>query len=209
MGREEVASAFGISRSLAAFHLDKLLDHRLLEARYRRLSGRSGPGAGRPSKMYRPAGEIQIRIPPRDYELAARLLVDASRRGRRGAKKALAASAFEAGRSIGRARRPTRDASDTLQLRRRLRRTLADHGYEPYASGGEVRLRNCPFHALAEDYRDTICPMNLSLIEGILDAMGSRSFEAIPQRTRGECCVVICSNDATRPNDSSSTRARV
>ncbi|HVM01601.1 MAG TPA: hypothetical protein VM263_02945 [Acidimicrobiales bacterium] len=77
VGREEAACAVGVDRSLAAFHLDKLVERGLLEATYRRLSGRTGPGSGRPSKLYRrSARQHELTLPPRRYELAARLLVE-------------------------------------------------------------------------------------------------------------------------------------
>src|SRR5215217_6979126 len=78
VSRDEAASAVGVSRSLAAYHLDRLADDGLLEVSYQRRTGRSGPGAGRPAKLYRRApGEITVSVPPRDYELAARLLAAA------------------------------------------------------------------------------------------------------------------------------------
>lgn len=55
ISRDEVAAAAGVSRKLAAFHLEKLLEAGLLEASYRRLTGRTGPGAGRPAKLYQPS----------------------------------------------------------------------------------------------------------------------------------------------------------
>lgn len=187
VSRDKVASALGIGRSLAAFHLDKLLEHGLVEARYRRLSGRTGPGAGRPSKLYRATEEIRVTVPSRDYELAARLLVEASRRDRR--LETVEAVAFEAGRAAGSAA-GRRDVS-AAAVRRRLRRLLAERGYEPHAARGDIRLRNCPFHALAEEYRDTICPMNRALITGMLDGLGAQDLEAVPQQVSGECCVAI------------------
>src|SRR5439155_10241616 len=72
LGRERAADELGISRELAAFHLDRLVDAGLLEASYRRLSGRAGPGAGRPAKLYRrAAAELSVTLPPRRYESIA------------------------------------------------------------------------------------------------------------------------------------------
>lgn len=51
MSRAEAADAVGVARTLAAFHLGKLVDAGLLEVAHRRLTGRSGPGAGRPAKV--------------------------------------------------------------------------------------------------------------------------------------------------------------
>src|SRR5262245_29851523 len=78
VGRDEAARAAGVSRALAAFHLDKLVGAGLLEATFRRLSERTGPGAGRPSKLYRrAAGEFGVSLPPRRYELAAHVFAQA------------------------------------------------------------------------------------------------------------------------------------
>src|SRR5829696_3122003 len=78
VSRDEAAGGVDVSRSLAAYHLDRLADDGLLEVTYQRRSGRTGPGAGRPAKLYRRApGEITVSVPPRDYELAARLLAGA------------------------------------------------------------------------------------------------------------------------------------
>src|SRR5947209_3871012 len=76
VSRENAARAIGISRPAAAFHLEKLVLDGLLEADYRRLSGRRGPGAGRPARVYRrSARDVSIHVPPRDYELVARFLL--------------------------------------------------------------------------------------------------------------------------------------
>src|SRR5580704_4402161 len=78
VGRDEAAAAAGIGRPLAAYHLDKLVELGLLTASYQRPPGRGGPGAGRPAKRYaRSAAEFTVAVPPREYELAARLLAAA------------------------------------------------------------------------------------------------------------------------------------
>ena len=78
VGRDEAARALRISRALAAFHLDKLHQHGLLETSYRRLTRRRGPGAGRPAKLYRRADlQLDVSLPRRRYELAGRVLARA------------------------------------------------------------------------------------------------------------------------------------
>ncbi|MFC7642835.1 helix-turn-helix domain-containing protein [Streptosporangium lutulentum] len=47
VGRNEAAEAVGVQRTLAAFHLDKLVEAGLLEANFRRLTEKTGPGSGR------------------------------------------------------------------------------------------------------------------------------------------------------------------
>src|SRR5512134_1888530 len=78
VSRDQAARAARVARPLAAFHLDKLVEHGLLETSYRRLTGRRGPGAGRPAKLYRRSAlQLDISLPARDYELAARLFARA------------------------------------------------------------------------------------------------------------------------------------
>src|SRR3546814_13356991 len=53
VSRESVAAALGLERPTVAHHLDRLAGDGLLEVEFRRLTGRQGPGAGRPAKLYR------------------------------------------------------------------------------------------------------------------------------------------------------------
>src|SRR3712207_9230358 len=55
VSRDEAAAALGLPRHTVSFHLDRLLTEGLLTVDYQRLGGRTGPGAGRPSKLYRRA----------------------------------------------------------------------------------------------------------------------------------------------------------
>ncbi|HEX8803462.1 MAG TPA: hypothetical protein VF743_04695, partial [Acidimicrobiales bacterium] len=83
VSRDQAAAAVGLGRGTAAHHLDRLAADGLLEVEYRRLSGRRGPGAGRPAKLYRRArSDVAVSLPPRDYELAGRLLAEAADRAR-------------------------------------------------------------------------------------------------------------------------------
>src|SRR5262245_54259191 len=81
VGRNEAAAAVGMPRRLAAFDLDRLANAGLLDVMYRRLGNRSGPGAGRPAKLYRRSGvEHGVSLPPRDYARAAVVFADAIER---------------------------------------------------------------------------------------------------------------------------------
>lgn len=178
VGRDEVAAALGVGRTLAAFHLDKLVEAGLLEASFARRTGKSGPGAGRPAKLYhRAAVERAVSVPPRSYASAAELLAEAIERS--GADAAL----FEVARRRGRA-----DAagSDVVAL-------LARKGYAPEVDGGEVRLRNCPFHRLAEQFPPLVCGMNLALVEGLVEGTG---WCARLDPAAGDCCVRLSKNNA-------------
>jgi len=103
VSREQAAAAASIGRTLAAYHLDKLAEVGLLTVSYQRPAGRGGPGAGRPAKLYtRTAREISVSVPPRDYELLARLLVASVEQDASGAvQQAVNSAAHEAGRHAG------------------------------------------------------------------------------------------------------------
>ncbi|MCU7827010.1 helix-turn-helix transcriptional regulator [Kitasatospora sp. DSM 101779] len=204
VGRNEAAEAAGVARTLAAHHLDKLAEAGLLETGSRRLTGRSGPGAGRPAKVYtRSRAERSVSLPARDYRTAAELLAEAAEQA------GLDAGLCEAARRRGEALRgpaaPCAGLDEAMDV-------LAARGYEPHlecdegGEGGEVggggengggggtaarvvRMRNCPFHALAERYPPLVCGMNLALLEGLLGA-GGRVRARMDARP-GECCVVV------------------
>lgn len=169
VGRAEAADALGIARTLAAFHLDKLVDAGLLEVAHRRLTGRSGPGAGRPAKVYRVAvREHLASVPPRDYRGLAMLLAEAVEAA--GAEEALIAAA----------RRVPADPREPVEL-------LAERGYRPYRDGDVIRSRNCPFRALSEEFPVLVCAMNHALIGALIGGGARVRLDPLP----GECCVVV------------------
>ena len=188
VSRDEAASAAGIGRALAVYHLDKLVESGLLTASYQRPPGRSGPGAGRPAKLYaRSDREFAVSVPPREYELAARLLVQAVEAdpGDR-SRAALAAAARRLGTELGSAFRPDAAERDDVEG------ALARQGYEPCRDrDGVIRLRNCPFHQLAEEHRDVVCGMNLALVEGLFAGLGADGWHPSLDPRPGHCCVAI------------------
>ncbi|MER5807245.1 helix-turn-helix domain-containing protein [Streptomyces sp. NPDC002033] len=195
VGRNEAAEAAGVARTLAAHHLDKLADAGLLESGSRRLTGRSGPGAGRPAKVYtRAPGERSVSLPARDYRTAAELLAEAAEQA--GLDAALCAAARRRGEALRGPGAPCGGLAEAVEA-------LAARGYEPHledAGAGAtevVRMRNCPFHAVAERFPPLVCGMNLALLEGLLGVDG-------PVRPRmdarpGECCVVV--EEVSKNND--------
>ncbi|MET9618202.1 helix-turn-helix transcriptional regulator [Kitasatospora indigofera] len=201
VGRNEAAEAAGVARTLAAHHLDRLTEAGLLASGSRRLSGRSGPGAGRPAKVYtRAAGEHSVSLPARDYRTAAELLAEAAEEA--GLDAGLCAAARRRGEALRGPAAPCGGLDEAMEV-------LAARGYEPHLEGAEhsegaagaagsgvVRMRNCPFHAVAERFPPLVCGMNLALLEGLLGVDG-------PVRARmdarpGECCVVV---EASKNND--------
>ncbi|MGH2451644.1 MAG: helix-turn-helix transcriptional regulator [Candidatus Limnocylindria bacterium] len=191
VSREAAAEATGASRENAAFHLDKLVEAGLLEASYRRLSGRTGPGAGRPSKVYRrSAQKLQLALPVRHYELAAELLAQALEPSRtRSASASVSAAAHRAGASLGAAARARSARGNPL---RRLTQLLDRQGYEPTeAPRGVVRMRNCPFHEVAQSHPDVVCGMNLAFMEGIVAGAAADGVSATLDPQPGQCCVTL------------------
>jgi predicted ArsR family transcriptional regulator len=193
VGRDDAAAALGISRELAAFHLDRLVQGGLLETEYRRRNGRTGPGAGRPAKLYRRANrQVVISLPPRNYAFAADLLASAlDRSGAASGAAVVATVARERGTAVGAAARREAGARPG---RRRLLTALLDllrgAGYEPRTKDGTVSLRNCPYQELAAEHRDLTCGMNLAWAEGVVDGLGSpASAQLAPEP--GRCCVVF------------------
>ena len=201
IGRDEAASAANVSRALAAFHLDKLVQAGLLGVEYRRLTGRTGPGAGRPSKLYsRGSRQVDVSLPERHYEVPARLLATAMEQlAGPTPPEALRSVAHALGEDIGAsARQSSGPRPSRRRLRTTLRETLDSRGYQPAeAPSGEIRLRNCPFDALVDEHRDLVCNMNLALADGILDGLGDDRLHARLDPQPGQCCVAIASADSS------------
>ncbi|MFD3995232.1 helix-turn-helix transcriptional regulator [Streptomyces sp. NPDC058583] len=196
VGRNEAAEATGVARTLAAHHLDKLAGAGLLESGSRRLTGRSGPGAGRPAKVYtRARAERSVSLPARDYRTAAELLAEAAEQA--GLDAGLRSAARRRGEELRGSAAPCGDLEEAMK-------TLAARGYEPHleaaetaedhehtehTAGATVRMRNCPFHAVAERFPPLVCGMNLALLEGLLGTDGA--VRARMDARPGECCVVV------------------
>ncbi|TXS21717.1 transcriptional regulator [Streptomyces sp. ms191] len=204
VGRNEAAEAAGVARTLAAHHLDRLTEVGLLESGSRRLTGRSGPGAGRPAKVYtRVRTERSVSLPARDYRTAAELLAQAAEEA--GLDAGLCAAARRRGEVLRGSAAPCGGLDEAMEM-------LAARGYEPHREGvgtadgapgadgadgaasgagpsAVVRMRNCPFHAVAERFPPLVCGMNLALLEGLLGTDGA--VRARMDARPGECCVVV------------------
>jgi predicted ArsR family transcriptional regulator len=185
VGREEAATALDLALHTASFHLDRLVAEGLLEVEYRRLSGRTGPGAGRPSKLYRRADrEFTVSLPPRRYDLVGDILATAVDRAATGIplEQALEATAHEEGSNLGR-------ASGSVGTLDALAAVLEDQGYEPTLSEDTVELANCPFDALARKHTELVCSLNRSYVQGVADGLGCTGVAARLEPEPGHCCV--------------------
>jgi predicted ArsR family transcriptional regulator len=178
--RDEAAASVGISRKLAAFHLDKLVEAGVLSARYQAAGVRK---VGRAPKVYEPSGlDIRISIPPRQHDLLAEVLL--------GGVLGAGDSAREAGAAERERVRPGRlGAERGLTLASGV---LARHGFEPARETPTcVRLRNCPFHPLAEQATDLVCGLNHAFLGGLVAGLEADAVQAVLDPRPGECCVEL------------------
>ncbi len=190
IGRESAADAAGVAVHTAKFHLDRLVEVGLLQVEYRRLSGRSGPGAGRPAKLYRRgSGEVAVSLPPRQYDLLSRILAAAVARAA-DSDRPVAVLADDLAREEGVTLGASRAADEVPELDRVARR-LAELGYEPRRDASEVRLRNCPFHRAAQEQTALVCGLNRSFVDGVCAGLACTGVEAHLEPTPGQCCVVV------------------
>ena len=193
VSREQAADGVGVPLHSAKFHLDRLVAEGLLEVEFRRLTGRTGPGAGRPSKLYRRARrQVTVSLPDRRYDLAGEILASAVDRA--GAERvpvdlAVREAAEQAGRRAGSAAGSAGDCS----------RVLAAHGYEPRSRGEEILLGNCPFDALVREHTRLVCGLNQCFIGGVLDGLGCGELEAVLDPEPGLCCVKVRPRPSASP----------
>ena len=199
VSRDQAAAGTGLPRHTAKFHLDKLVADGLLDTEYRRLSGRRGPGAGRPTKLYRRSSrQVAVTLPPRHYDLAGQILARAVEDAARDGVPVLQAvqrAAVDAGHRLGAAQRP-RDEGSAAALHGAaalddVAAMLDGHGYEPRIQGDRVVLANCPFHALAREHTALVCGMNLHLITALLDELGRRDVQTGLDPAPQRCCVTL------------------
>ncbi|MGZ4612156.1 MAG: helix-turn-helix transcriptional regulator [Kineosporiaceae bacterium] len=183
VGRDEAAEQLGLPRHAVKFHLDRLVERGLLVTEYRRLSGRTGPGAGRTAKLYRTApGEVSVTLPPRRYALVADILAEAVERAVEG--EPLPRAVQTAAQAAGARLAESSGVDHVVDA-------LAGLGYEPRASTSRVELANCPYQAVAGRHTSVICGMNLAFVEGLLPALGPPGAKGRLDPEAGRCCVVV------------------
>jgi predicted ArsR family transcriptional regulator len=196
VSRDQACEGLKIARHTAKFHLDKLVEEGLLVTTYKRLSDRRGPGAGRPTKLYRRSDrELSVTVPERRYDLAGQLMARAiEESARRGVPviQALQSAAAELGRSLGNQMRSRMERGRSRQrFLDAASETLTDYGYEPSQEGNTLQLVNCPFHLLAQDHTDLVCGMNVALLAGAADQVGDDKLTVRLDPSPGRCCVVV------------------
>ncbi len=190
VGREAAADGVGVPLHTAKFHLDRLVEEGLLEVEYRRLTGRTGPGAGRPAKLYRRAErQFSVSLPERRYDLAGQILAAAvDRAGGESTPVDVAVrdAAEAAGRDAGESWGQT-DAAAVV----RTTGALAAHGYHPRVRDQDIVLGNCPFDALVREHTSLVCGLNECFIGGVLVGLGCEGLGARLDPEPGLCCVKI------------------
>jgi predicted ArsR family transcriptional regulator len=183
VSRDQAAAELGMARSTAAFHLDKLAEQGLVDVEFARLSGRTGPGSGRPSKLYRPAAdEVGVSVPDRHYDLAGELLAAAVEESTTTGEPA-GAVLLRLAREEGETRGSEAGSLDAM---------LETSGFEPRGcEDGSVELANCPFHRLARRHTDTVCGLNLALLRGAATTTGEDPDQVVLDPADDRCCVRI------------------
>ncbi|MCD2444269.1 helix-turn-helix domain-containing protein [Agromyces sp. SYSU K20354] len=182
MSRDQIAALLDLPRSTAAFHLERLADAGLLTVEFRRLTGRTGPGSGRPAKVYvRPDAELSVSIPRRHYELAGEIMAEAIGRAVGDdvpVRDALHAAAVRGGRRLAGA---SADLDDALERA----------GLEPRVDGDDTVLGTCPFHRLARENPGVVCEINHAMLCGMAEAVGDDPGRVHLDAGAGRCCIRI------------------
>ena len=206
--REAAADAVGISRNLAAFHLDKLVAAGLLQAR---TAAPAPSRVGRAPKVYEPSGrDIAVQIPQRDHTLLAQILLDAAADtpidDTRGTPATEPTGSYSAAALRAAARRGEHDgvlqrANAGRAASRRLgperashlvQRLLREYGFEPCRNADSLRLRNCPFHPLAQTAPGLVCSINHAYLTGALHGLGAdQALQPVLEPRPGHCCVAF------------------
>lgn len=193
--RDDAAAAVGISRKLAAFHLDKLVGAGLLSARIEPVGAIRK--VGRAPKLYEPADvDIRVAIPPRRHDLLADILMEAvlTEGQNEDARAAALRAAAERGEQLGSEER-TLTRPGKLGAERALtyaETVLARYGFEPARTEPAcLRLRNCPFHPLAERSPALVCGINQAFLQGFLAGLHATTVQATLAPEAGHCCVQL------------------
>jgi predicted ArsR family transcriptional regulator len=190
VGREQAAAGVGVPVHTAKFHLDRLVSEGLLDVEFRRLTGRTGRGAGRPAKLYRRAEEpVSVSLPERRYDLVGRILaagVERASRDRVSVDEAVRDAAAGEGIRVG-----AETTADGPELER-TSLALAAQGFEPRSADDDgLELANCPFDSLAQEHTELVCGLNEAFVGGVLDGLGCAGLTASLDPAPGLCCVRV------------------
>jgi predicted ArsR family transcriptional regulator len=196
VSRDQASDALGIARHTAKFHLDKLAEEGLLDTDFKRLSQRRGPGAGRPTKLYRRSSrQLSVTLPERRYDLAAKLMasaIDDASAASGTLTDAVNAAAAKWGRAVGdKARVEAGPRPRGERLVTSVCDALTDFGYEPHRDSSTVVLCYCPFDTLAREHTQLVCGMNLAMLTAVTERVGKTGLAARLEPAPDRCCVVL------------------
>lgn len=195
VSRDQAAQGLGIPGHTAKFHLDRLVDEGLLEAEFQRLTGRTGPGSGRPAKVYRPTAlELEVSIPERRYDLLSHILATAVAEAVESAEDVgavVARVARSEGERWGAAVAPREDLAEL----ERLVAALAAGGYHPWVEEQTMLLDNCPFHRVAQEQTELVCGLNLEFVTGVAAGTGCSGLDVRLDPGPERCCVAAAPKD--------------
>jgi predicted ArsR family transcriptional regulator len=171
----EVAEAFGIHRNAAKHHLDRLLQAGLLRAEFKRVNGKRGPGAGRPSKLYSSTDvEVSFSLPERHYDLLAHLLLEALTHG-----DDLERVGARFGRRLAEGKRAkAKTSAERDDAAEGVRELLEGLGFRPTVESDAdnhlwVTTENCPFGWVAVQASEgEICRLDRAIVAGVLEGFG-------------------------------------
>lgn len=163
------------------------MEQNLPEVSYQR---RTGPGAGRPAKLYqRSPHQVAVSLPQRHYELAGLLLTSTLEHAEHSGgspRTILNQRAYQLGKRLGETARGTASNGET---RDSAYRVLDEYDFQPRVEDDDIVLGNCPFHALAQQYTELVCGMNLSMVEGLLDGLAATGLTGRLHPSPPHCCV--------------------
>jgi predicted ArsR family transcriptional regulator len=160
LGVRDLAERVGLHPNSVREQLDLLVAAGLVE----RQTG-APAGRGRPSLRYRALATSDEDAVP--YRELARVLADELAR-MPNATEAATAAGDRWGRVLMADHPPAHEPTEALE---RLVALLDDAGFAPEpasASEEPIRLRRCPFGALARDRSDVVCRVHLGLMQGAL-----------------------------------------
>lgn len=196
---DDAAAVLEVHRSVARERLERLVRAGVLETRFARRSGRTGPGAGRPAKLYSPTPEAEsLEFPPRRLPaLVARLLDELPADGR---AQALRRAGQEFGRDIARAAglQPCARVQDGLERACAAVRSLGFHAALDSLDGDTavIGTPTCPLRPLV-----TECPeaalidrgMWAGLVERCVHGTGAEAVDCETDSCLddGEPCTVL------------------
>ena len=179
LGIGEIAETLGVHANTVRFHLEALLE----SGRVERTTAASGR-PGRPHQLF----TVVARMDPggrRNYRMLSEVLVSAVADGR-----SPQARATEIGRRWGRQHASTYAATAESSADR-LVALLDDVGFAPERTDeSQIALHHCPFLDLAERHSDVVCAIHLGLMQGAMQAWGSRDgVEALEPFVQPDLCL--------------------